>query len=435
MTILFQEMVPIITNLFVVLNTILILKYIFGRDMRYDGKSLAISGGAFLIFDIVVSVILGPESAILEFILIDLGLVFCVLFMTRSKKLISVILIIPAILFYVQTSSILTTIEMFIGLDKFHMIPGKGDIITPMMLICDPTLFIILLILIHKTDVRFQNTTLNALEIIILTVFSAVGYYATGLIEASKDKNRYYFIVSALIFFAFEILLLYAIYHRKRSGYYRKLSVEYRKQFESEYQFFKNYKASQEDTIRFRHDWKNHILLIRQMLANGEYNEAETYFTKLSEKTPEGNTFITSGCELADMMIAIKSEQMEQLNITFHFNGNLKALNQLEQVDCCILLSNLLDNAIEANEKIDHNRYITLLSHHTGTLLYLEIKNPSPENLRIENNRVISSKKTDNPCGIGLENVKAIIKKYDGECNFFTENGEYIFQLLIADNN
>ena len=100
-----------------------------------------------------------------------------------------------------------------------------------------------------------------------------------------------------------------------------------------------------------------------------------------------------------------------------------------------MLLSNLLDNAIEANEKITKNRYITLLSHNTETLFYMEIKNPSYENLRTENNHVISSKKTDNPCGIGLENIKAIIKKYDGECNFFTENGEYVFQLLMADKN
>lgn len=432
MTEFFQETILIMTNVFVVLNTILILKYIFGRDIRYDGKSLAITGISFLLFDITVSVFLGSKSDWLEFILIDAGLLVCVLFMTRSKKLISAVLIIPAILFYVQTSSILTTLEKFIGLDNFKTVTANGETITPMLVICDPILFIIFLFLIHKTDSRIQNTVLNAIEIIILTLFSAVGYYASGVIEAQKEKSIYNFLVAALILFAFETLLLYGIYHRKRSGYYRILSTEYRKQFESEYQFFKKYKATQEDTIRFRHDWQNHMLLIRQMLSKGDYNEAETYFSNLSGNTPEGNTFITSGCELADMMIAIKSEQMKQFNITFHFNGNLKELNRLEQVDCCVLLSNLLDNAIEANAKTNQNRYITLVSHYTEKLFYMEIKNPSTEELHIENNWVLSNKKTDSPCGIGLLNVKAIIEKYDGACNYFTEDGEYIFQLLMA---
>lgn len=432
MTEFIQEIILIMTNVFVVLNTILILKYIFGRDMRYDGKSLAITGISFLLFDIAVSVFLDSKFDWLEFILIDAGLLVCVLFMTRSKKLISAVLIIPAILFYVQTSSILSILENFIGLDNFKTVTANGEIITPMLVLCDPLLFVILLILIRKTDSRIQNTALNAIEIIILTLFTAVGYYASGVIEAQKEENMYNFVISALILFAFEILLLYGIYHRKRSGYYRMLSAEYRKQFESEYQFFKHYKASQEDTIRFRHDWQNHMLLIRQMLAKGEYNEAEAYFSNLSGNTPEETSFVTTGCELADMMIAIKSEQMEQLNITFHFNGNLKELNRLEQVDCCVLLSNLLDNAIEANAKTNQTRYITVISHYTEKLFYMEIKNPSPEELHIENNRVLSSKKTDNPCGIGLLNVKAIIEKYDGECNYFTEDGEYIFQLLMA---
>lgn len=427
-----QEAILIMTNVFVVLNTILVLKYIFGRDMRHDAKSLTITGVSFLLFDIVITAFLPQELDWLGFLLIDAGLLVSVLFMTRSKRLITALLIVPAILFYIQTSSILTTFELFTGLDRFQTVASNGDVITPLFALCDPLLFTLLLILIHKTDQRIQNTALNAMEVIILMIFSAVGYFATGVISTLKDENLYYFIISGLILFAFEALLLYAIYHRKRSGYYRRLSTEYKKQFESEYNFFKDYKATQEDTIRFRHDWQNHMLLIRQMLANGEYDKAEAYFTSLSANTPEGNTRTATGCELADMILGIKSEQMENLNITFHFKGNLKDLNRLEQVDCCVLLSNLLDNAIEANSKVTADRHITLLSRRTEKLFYLEMRNPSVEKLCVDGHRVLSTKKTDTPCGIGLENVNAIIKKYNGECKYFTEEGTFVFQMLMV---
>lgn len=427
-----QEAILIMTNVFVVLNTILVLKYIFGRDMRHDARSLTITGVSFLLFDIVITAFLPQELDWLGFLLIDAGLLVSVLFMTRSRRLITALLIVPAILFYIQTSSILTTFELFTGLDRFQTVASNGDVITPLFALCDPLLFTLLLILIHKTDQRIQNTALNALEIIILTIFSAVGYFASDVISTLKNENLYYFIISGLILFAFEALLLYAIYHRKRSGYYRRLSTEYKKQFESEYNFFKDYKATQEDTIRFRHDWQNHMLLIRQMLANGEYDKAEAYFTSLSANTPEGNTRTATGCELADMILGIKSEQMENLNITFHFKGNLKDLNRLEQVDCCVLLSNLLDNAIEANSKVTADRHITLLSRRTEKLFYLEMRNPSVEKLCVDGHRVLSTKKTDTPCGIGLENVNAIIQKYNGECKYFTEEGTFVFQMLMV---
>ncbi len=426
-----QVTILVMTNVFVVLNTILILKYVYGRDMRYDGKSLAIVGISFLIMDIIISFCLPQELEWLASLCINTGLLVSVICMCRTKRFITVILIIPAILFYVQTGSILTTLELFTGLDRLQTIASNGEVITPLFVLCDPLLFVLLLILIHKTDRRIQNTALNALEVIVLLIFNAVGFFAAGIIRTLKTENPYYFVISSLILFAFEALLLYAIYHRKRSAYYRKLSSEYKTQFESEYNFFKDYKATQEDTIRFRHDWKNHMLLIQEMLAKGEYTKAEQYFTNLSGQTPEGNTHTATGCELADMMIGIKSEQMEDLNISFHFKGNFKALNNLEQVDCCILLANLLDNAIEANTKLDTNRHITLISRETEKLLYVDMRNPSAEELLKDGNRLLSTKKTDTPSGIGLENVNAIVQKYHGECKYFMENKEFVFQMLL----
>ncbi len=427
-----QVAILVMTNVFVVLNTILILKFVYGRDMRYDAKSLLITALAFLGMDILIS-FLPQEMDWLASFGINTGLLLAVIFMCRSKRFVTVLLIIPAILFYVQTGSILTTLELFTGLDKFQTVASNGEVITPLFVLCDPLLFAVLLLMIRHTDRRIQNTALNAVEVIVLLIFNAVGFFSAGIIRTLKAENPYYFVISSLILFAFEILLLYAVYHRKRSGYYRRLSQEYKKQFEEEYTFFKDYKTTQEDTIRFRHDWKNHMLLIREMLAKGEYDKAEEYFGNLSGNTPEGKGSTATGCELADMMIGIKSELMEDLQITFHFTGNLGTLNRLEQVDCCILLSNLLDNAIEANRKINGARHITLVSRQTEKLLYMEMRNPTAENLQKEGNRILSTKKTDAPSGIGLENVDSIVRKYHGECRCFTEKSEFVFQLLLPE--
>ena len=429
-----QVAILVMTNVFVVLNTILILKYVYGRDMRYDTKSLLITALAFLGLDILIS-LLPQNLELLGIISMYSGLLLSVIFMCRSKRLVTVLLIIPAILFYVQTGSILTTLELFTGLDKFQTVASNGEVITPLFILCDPLLFVILLMLIRHTDRRIQNTALNALEVIILLIFNAVGFFAAGIIRTLKAENPYYFVVSALILFAFETLLLYSIYHRKRSGYFRRLSQDYKKQFEEEYLYFKDYKETQEDTIRFRHDWKNHMLIIRKMLAEGKYSKAEKYFADLSGNTSEGNTSFATGCETADMIIGIKSEQMEELSIAFHFSGNLKGLTVLEQVDCCILMANLLDNAMESNRKVNNNRYITLVSRQSENLLSMEMRNPSSEALQKSGSRILSTKKTDTPSGIGLENVNAIVNKYHGEWRCFAENGEFVFQMLLPNHS
>ena len=66
-------------------------------------------------------------------------------------------------------------------------------------------------------------------------------------------------------------------------------------------------------------------------------------------------------------------------------------------------------------------------------LLYMEMRNPTTENLQKEGNRILSTKKTDAPSGIGLENVDAIVRKYHGECRCFTEKNEFVFQLLLPE--
>ena len=431
MTEIIQTAFQILCNVFVVLNTILVLKFVYGRDMRCDAKTLAVTGVTFLLADVLLTLIVSEEYRWVAEISIYVFLFSAVLFMARSRRVVTLILVIPAILFYIQTASIFLTLEMLADLERIHTITADGKMITPMYVLCDPLCFVILLFLIRHTDKRIQITSLGGIEVIILMIFSAVAYYAAGVIQTIKGTNNFHFVLAVLILLAFEILILYAIYHRKRSGYYRRLSQEYKKQFETEYNFFKDYKATQEDTIRFRHDWKNHMLLLREMLAKGDYSKAENYFGKLSENTPEGVKHLATGNELADMIIGIKSEQMEEEDIVLHFKGNLKELNVMEHVDCCILLSNLTDNAIEANKKIKDSRYIAIMSRKTENHFYMEMRNPFADELQKDGERIISTKKSKIPHGIGLENIKAIVQKYQGECRIIAENGEFVFQMLL----
>lgn len=65
--------------------------------------------------------------------------------------------------------------------------------------------------------------------------------------------------------------------------YYRNLSEVYERYYKLEYEQFQQYKESQNEMDRFRHDLNNHFLVLKEMLSNKQYDKAFAYMEGLSE--------------------------------------------------------------------------------------------------------------------------------------------------------
>lgn len=85
---------------------------------------------------------------------------------------------------------------------------------------------------------------------------------------------------------------------------------------------------------------------------------------------------ILTGNEIVDLILASKTDELEHNQIKITCEGSLETFSFMEHVDCCILFSNLIDNAIEANLKLEKGRYITITTNGTNNLLYVEVSNP-----------------------------------------------------------
>lgn len=227
------------------------------------------------------------------------------------------------------------------------------------------------------------------------------------------------------------IAVFYAILHRKKMTYFKLLSEDYKKEFEEEYSFFKDYKEKQANTIKFRHDWNNHMLLLQEMLDKKEYENAENYFKELTERTSNSAYKIATGNELFDMILSTKTEKLAEYKISLECKGDLSKLSFLSYVDGCILFSNLIDNAIEACSKVDGKRYIRIIAKCSEQLYHLEICNPMQGVLLKKNDKILTSKGDKENHGIGLQNVYDIIEKYNGNYHITTEDGEYGIQMVF----
>ena len=283
-------------------------------------------------------------------------------------------------------------VEKMLGLDKFQFYYKQT--ITLSICLSDFLLCIILLFLWKYSREKAFSTTLSKVEGIAI-VFLAFMMPEVNLIFEEWADTRLYTILWTAFLLTINAALIYAIAHRKMAAYYQRLSANYRNQFSQ------------------------------------EYDKAKNYFEVLSQQTiPCRQNFVT-GNEVVDTILSAKADVLERERIRLVFEGKLEIPASMQDVDCCILFSNLLDNAIEANQALEGERYIGITARTANQMLYTEINNPVKQQVQIEENRILTTKEQPEEHGIGLKNVIAIIDKYHGECRIASDELKFSVQILL----
>jgi len=93
----------------------------------------------------------------------------------------------------------------------------------------------------------------------------------------------------------------------------------------------------------------------------------------------------------------------------------------IDRVDICSLISNLLDNAIEACRKVPDNREIHIHSNIRGGYLAVIVENSCVGNVKKSSSGFLSTKQNPKEHGYGTKIIQAIAEKYDGRFYLETE--------------
>ena len=173
------------------------------------------------------------------------------------------------------------------------------------------------------------------------------------------------------------------------------------------------------------------MLVLQGLLDQGQYEKAQAYFHTISEKSGIAAGKVLTGNEVADILLNAKEQQMEQNQIALHMHGSLEGLSRLEVSDCSILLANLLDNAIEANEKYTGERYIEIQAVELPGTLVLSIENPIAEPVQKRGEQLLTSKADKDRHGIGTQNVREIVERYGGDYQIRVSEQVFVVQILL----
>ncbi|EOS43653.1 hypothetical protein C809_03771 [Lachnospiraceae bacterium MD335] len=242
----------------------------------------------------------------------------------------------------------------------------------------------------------------------------------------------------AVFIFAGEAALIY--FWQK----YRVLLAERQKHFVEEQQV-KAMKKRLEEAENFygsirkvRHEMKNHMANIKGLAGAGEYGEIEDYVRRMDETMQELEYKYVTGNAVTDVIINDKCRRAEKVGI--RFDADFRYGGEIPVFDLGIILNNLLDNAIEACEKLESGKgFIRLMLKRKKQFLLLEVENCFDGTVPVQTDGGLALPTTKQSTlpgiitehGIGLENVRDVAERYFGGVNIKVKGDVFHVTVML----
>ncbi len=187
-----------------------------------------------------------------------------------------------------------------------------------------------------------------------------------------------------------------------------------------------------ERTRVLRHDMRHHINAISALVNAGKYTKLKAYLTEILN-TIEQDHHITI-CEnyAANAIMDSYIRKAEELDIPIKINFRLSNLSGISDGDLCVLLGNVVENAIDAaKEATGADRFISLSALEESDRIYMTFDNGYSGKLMARGDLFLSKKRNFAVPGVGISSIKAIVKKYGGDIKIETDDNVFKISILI----
>ena len=179
-------------------------------------------------------------------------------------------------------------------------------------------------------------------------------------------------------------------------------------------------KTRYDETKSFRHDIRNHIAVVKNLLQNRKLEEAVSYMEDMEDIAEKMSFPCSTNNPVVDILVGNKLGIAKSMGIDVDCSLLLPYPCSLRDIDICIILSNALDNAIEAVKRLDAGmeKYIQVSGRIQGDFLMMEIENSFHGKGAFKK-------------GTGLSNVKKVAEKYGGAMSIETQENKFVLHVLL----
>lgn len=184
------------------------------------------------------------------------------------------------------------------------------------------------------------------------------------------------------------------------------------------------------------HDVKHRLLLLRKLVDEGNVDKIKLYMDEIEEEYKELPDREWTGNRFLDFIINQKKQRAEEMGIQAAIESEIIPKWILTENEMSIIFGNLLDNAIEACEKIrNRDKWFVLSLKKKGNIILIKIVNSIGEQPDTFHGKLISDKRDSHLHGNGLKSVQRIVERHDGTMDWYIREHEFHMNIIFFDND
>lgn len=429
-----------------IIGFITCIYYSYFRSIKITYKDI-VAMLVIVLFPLVISLISVYNTALYIIIFTIISILILYIYTKKLKVKTSVILIVFTILKYALYSSLIASIIYKYAFDyilKYNYsfkILASGYFLIDIMV---STISILVFIIIHYRFInrRIKNKYIYLNKQYKYCIYATISYCIDNIVIAYFLK---WIFISENDVGTIKCIVVYTIISEliikniliKAELSYTKYNLEVaNSQLEEQIEHYNKYEKQMKRVRYIIHDIKNHKFVLNQLLVSKKYEEAKKFLNDLGTEIEDTDDYFITENILMDAIVKNKIKICKDHGIKFNYDVFIPKDINIKNVHISAIFNNLIDNSIEAClniDEIEREKYINLYCDVIDNKLICVIKNPkNKDKLELDNNFKIKTLKKDKTNhGIGIENLKLTIEKYDGVIDFNVKEQCFTVKFII----
>lgn len=312
-----------------------------------------------------------------------------------------------------------------------------SDMYITLITVIAKTLEFLIITLLHRTFSREKSFYLlnkkGWTRFWVFSVFTIIALMALWLDDGYHDAT--------VLIIAFGLMLLNVLFYFTMQEIVNKEreNQEYelmQQKAKGQLKLYNSMETAYREQRKQTHEFKNHIGCIQGLLEEEKTEEALNYVNGIRKRNLENDNTVKTGNDIVDIIVNQKLREAMQEQITFVMNLDRLEQFPLQDEDAVILLSNLLENAMEACRQISRKeeRILRMKLVRNQSCFVLAVSNRVREQVNIKNQLAETTKSNKLEHGIGMSNIREIILKYEAEGECKCEDGWFTYTILFKES-
>lgn len=328
---------------------------------------------------------------------------------------------------------VLNVTAMLLGMDNVAVL-HSGTYARLFVLFATKFMFFLSVRIILSASRKLRYSFMAAEWAFIILSFAVsffIGITIWYLNRNDSQSDSAVYLASILGLIVWNVLLFFMLQYLEKENLKRKEAALLQIQEKENIKLLEKMGEQYTEIRKIKHDMKGYISCSLRLLQDKNYTEAEEYLKEfLDEKTENIVSAVFTDSRIINAVINSKIAQCEKYNI-LHKCEITQNLLPIPEFELSILLSNLFDNAIEACQSVNGNKYISLSVTSVKSYLHIVMKNTIEGSVLKENPNLDSAKKDNAEHGYGLRSIKDIVRKYNGNMQITEQEGYFVVDIIL----